>query len=208
MNCLQTELTITGNVYLGCCPKFLPARQILSKSPSLLAWSPSKAQRRNAGVEEGPWALRGETQARKSQICSGEVSGDPGAKSRRDAGTPEGSLKPPCPGLFPAGHQPRLCCAAFQAFGEDTAQPMSSGCPGFPPCMRSLPSIPGSLHIAWVVALMLVVTPLKAPPAKSIFNTLMPESEDKNKPGGGRLDKITSIVICSWRNAGVGIRSG
>lgn len=74
--------------------------------------------------------------------------------------------------------------------------------------MRSLPSIPGSSHIAWVVMLLLVVTQLKAPPAKSVFNTLMPKSEDKNKPGGERLDKITSIVISRWRNAGVGIRSG
>lgn len=74
--------------------------------------------------------------------------------------------------------------------------------------MRSLPSIAYSLHVAWVVVLMLVVTQLKAAPAKSVFNTLMPKSVDKNKPGGGRSDKITSIVICSWENAGGGIRSG
>lgn len=96
MNCLQTELTITGNVYLGCCPKFLPSRQILSKSPSLLVWSPSKAQRLNTGVEEGPWVLRHETKVRKAQICSAEVSWDLD-KSRRDTGRPEGSLKPPVP---------------------------------------------------------------------------------------------------------------
>lgn len=105
-------------MYLGCCPKFLPARQILSKSPSLLAWSPSKAQRRNAGREEGPSALDHKNQARKSQICSGEVSWGPATKSHRDMGTPEEFLKslvlPPHPGsmqdrLFPAGHHLGLC---------------------------------------------------------------------------------------------------
>lgn len=55
---------------------------------------------------------------------------------------------------------------------------------------------------------MLVVTQLKDTAAKSVFNTLMPKSVDKNKPGGGRLDKIASIVICSWKYAGVGIRPG
>lgn len=130
MNCLQTELTITGNVYFGCCPKFLPARQILSKSPSLLAWSPSKAQRRNAGVEEGPSALDHETQARKSQICSGEVSRGPAAESRRDGGTPERFLKPLVPhgstrgGLFPAGRHRGLCLCWLPGSirGEHAAQ--------------------------------------------------------------------------------------
>lgn len=116
-------------MYLGCCPKFLPARQILSKSPSLLAWSPSKAQRRNAGVEEGPSALDHETQARKSQICSGEVSWGLAAESRRDMGTPERFLKPLVPhgsmrgGLFPAGHHLGLCLCWLPDFirGHHTA---------------------------------------------------------------------------------------
>lgn len=71
-----------------------------------------------------------------------------------------------------------------------------------------VPCSPRAVCIAWVVALMLVVTQLKATAAKSVFNTLMPKSVDKNKPGGGRLDKIASIVICSWKYAGVGIRPG
>lgn len=54
---------------LARCPNFLPTRQILSKSPSMPGWSPSKAPHRDADTKEvfRMCSLSPEARARKSE---------------------------------------------------------------------------------------------------------------------------------------------
>lgn len=151
------------NDYRQCVPWLLP--KILThpsdiiKEPFTAGLESFQSAAPKCRRRGGALGARHETQARKSPICSGEVSWDLGAKSRSGTGRPEGSLQPPAPRAargwaISCRHQPWLRRAAFQPFTEGTTQPVSSGYPGFPPCMRSLPSIAGSLHSlgSWVNA--------------------------------------------------------